>query len=758
MSSINKSGKRFTPKIKQRERRVPGLTTPVSSQTPSSQVPQTPINSQVSNTPISPVSQKFTQNANLKRTVNTIDSENENLSDVDELKQDKTSNLTAGSAETSANNTPAPVLKQTLFEPLEAVPTVEQPYNDNIDVTVETSETNIQEKPPMKQVDHKLSSTTTITNNHQFTQPSSTSHRTRLNSLSIPTPLPGYGTNRRGSVNINTSKSRQGSFAIPVIAPGSRRGSTTNNGSSGIGPITINPGSRRGSVNTFRPTFGNNSTNNDRSRRGSVNTINNERLGSLNDEKSTPIPIMKSNKKRRVNISVGTSKSKDVTVGGISLPGSNIPIKKSLSDNKEVEENVIEDSKTNNELDEVNSIIENKDEAMTESNIESIMVDSTIEKPVFKKKLEVTKEERLLNQKWVMNTATKKFELVKISELEEDPIRQQEYAFDYEITNLSEITEFRKDTDAQLGISLKFNPKSMKMSDLCKPFLAVGEISQNYHKAMEGEKKLNESRKKRKQLRESARKLRMSVDDLMKLTENADFASFALDEKHRMEKVKEMMDRDRGDENKKHNVPLLEIQDGRVTYSHESTVVDRHEEANIEMEKIEENPFENIITSGSYSKKSYTLKWTAQEVAELLKAISLFGTDFGLISQLFPHRTRKQVKAKFLLEEKVHPHLVEFALLRKLPINVDEYSGKSGKEFKSLDEYNKQLEELKLKHEEELKLMEEARAQAHAEDRAIQQQSMHRNEIGGIPTRRSRKAVIAEFRKNEEIVGTINNS
>ncbi|RWV79656.1 hypothetical protein GW17_00059181, partial [Ensete ventricosum] len=41
-----------------------------------------------------------------------------------------------------------------------------------------------------------------------------------------------------------------------------------------------------------------------------------------------------------------------------------------------------------------------------------------------------------------------------------------------------------------------------------------------------------------------------------------------------------------------------------------------------------------------------------------------FGSDFAMIQQLFPNRTRHQVKLKFKIEERKHPLQVHDALLR----------------------------------------------------------------------------------------------
>lgn len=773
MSSINKSGKRFTPKIKQRARHVSAVVTPQSSQVPPKGAEpeahlQTPASTQAPAQPLSPISQKVpavpkAQTDNLDNARTEIDSEDEKLSDLDELKEDQT----VGNVENIGynNNGGNGIFKTSgiFTENKENAKT----SNDSPKTIQETGKETLRAK--------SVAPTERRDSSHRFTQP--TVHRARLNSLSIPTPLPGYASNPRdGTINSN---SRRGSVIASNLTPGSsRRGSVISTGINvGLGPVTINPGSRRGSVNALRPAFG---VNGDRSRRGSVSTINTERLGGLNDEKSIPIPIMRSNKKRRISVNVGSKKAKDVSVGGISIGGAVVPVRNTFG--SDAERNGFKE-KDNSDLN-IGGEIQSEINIATDKNGKETGADDASERqgksrgvetdmnntpndadtkdndnpePIKFTKLDLTEEEMKLEKKWILNRETKKYELVDTKEFHDDVTRQQEFMVEHEIESLSELTKLRKnDNMAVLGNSLKFNSRKIKMKDLCKPFLPVGQLSKNYENAMEGERKIEEAKKKRMELREKARSLRLSESDVLKLTNNGE-ALVEMSERERMLKVKELMEKDRGEGSKKHNVPKLQIQDGKVTYSHESTVVDRHEETSVEMERVEENPFENIVTSSSYSKRNVTLKWTPQEVAELLRAISLWGTDFGLIAQLFPHRTRKQIKSKFLLEEKTHPHLVEFALLRKLPVDIREYSGKTGKEFKTLDEYNKQIADLKIKHEKELKMMELAREQAQAEDRA-NQHNMYQSQQAGAPTRRSRKAVIAEFRRNEEIVGTIDNN
>jgi len=60
-----------------------------------------------------------------------------------------------------------------------------------------------------------------------------------------------------------------------------------------------------------------------------------------------------------------------------------------------------------------------------------------------------------------------------------------------------------------------------------------------------------------------------------------------------------------------------------------------------------------ITTSNSFKNINHSEKWTEVETKKFYRAIELFGTDFSLITKLFPTRNRNQIKNKFLKEEKV---------------------------------------------------------------------------------------------------------
>lgn len=66
----------------------------------------------------------------------------------------------------------------------------------------------------------------------------------------------------------------------------------------------------------------------------------------------------------------------------------------------------------------------------------------------------------------------------------------------------------------------------------------------------------------------------------------------------------------------------------------------------------------------SYMNRPQTSRWSKAETKLFYEAIHQFGTDFAMIQQLFPNRTRHQVKLKFKIEDRKHPSQVHDALLR----------------------------------------------------------------------------------------------
>ncbi|XP_008101180.2 transcription factor TFIIIB component B'' homolog [Anolis carolinensis] len=90
---------------------------------------------------------------------------------------------------------------------------------------------------------------------------------------------------------------------------------------------------------------------------------------------------------------------------------------------------------------------------------------------------------------------------------------------------------------------------------------------------------------------------------------------------------------------------------------------------------VEENDpiFErgSTTTYSSFRKSYYTKPWSEKETDMFFLAISMVGTDFSLISQLFPHRARTEIKNKFKREEKANGWRIDKAFKEKKPFDFN---------------------------------------------------------------------------------------
>lgn len=69
-----------------------------------------------------------------------------------------------------------------------------------------------------------------------------------------------------------------------------------------------------------------------------------------------------------------------------------------------------------------------------------------------------------------------------------------------------------------------------------------------------------------------------------------------------------------------------------------------------------------FITSHSFKNRGFSQKWKDKDTRLFFKALSLFGTDFSMISLLFKGRDRSQLINKYHKEERDDPTRVEHAL------------------------------------------------------------------------------------------------
>ncbi|KFH48069.1 Transcription factor TFIIIB component B''-like protein [Hapsidospora chrysogenum ATCC 11550] len=139
--------------------------------------------------------------------------------------------------------------------------------------------------------------------------------------------------------------------------------------------------------------------------------------------------------------------------------------------------------------------------------------------------------------------------------------------------------------------------------------------------------------------------------------------------------------------------PQFRIVDGQIVVDQSSLVMDRHARAAAtqgDMETIEENDFTRLITSSSFmtsSKLRGPNVWTPEETELFYRGLRMFGTEFEMISRMFPRKQRRHIKLKFNREERHNPKLIDAALIgeKTMKMDIDEYKALTSTEFESVE-------------------------------------------------------------------------
>lgn len=157
--------------------------------------------------------------------------------------------------------------------------------------------------------------------------------------------------------------------------------------------------------------------------------------------------------------------------------------------------------------------------------------------------------------------------------------------------------------------------------------------------------------------------------------------------------------------------PQFRIVDGQIVLDQSSLFMDRHAraaaaQAGENMETIEENDFTRLITSSSFSTSS-KLKgpniWTDEETELFYRGLRMFGTEFEMISKMFPGKQRRHVKLKFNREERHNPKRIDAALIgeKTIKLDIDEYRAFTGAEFESVETIEAEQRKIQEAYEQE---------------------------------------------------------
>lgn len=114
-------------------------------------------------------------------------------------------------------------------------------------------------------------------------------------------------------------------------------------------------------------------------------------------------------------------------------------------------------------------------------------------------------------------------------------------------------------------------------------------------------------------------------------------------------------------------VPQVKVgPNGEIILDDESTIIETSA-AKKAKEDLLKSPlvFENAnqgTNYGSWGKKRKNVDWGDKETIRFYKALSIFGTDFSMMENIFKRRSRHELKMKFKKEERINRSLVDKCL------------------------------------------------------------------------------------------------
>lgn len=125
------------------------------------------------------------------------------------------------------------------------------------------------------------------------------------------------------------------------------------------------------------------------------------------------------------------------------------------------------------------------------------------------------------------------------------------------------------------------------------------------------------------------------------------------------------------------------IVDGKIVLDEQSLYANYRDEEQQAKEQrnwevIDEREGDQFVNSASRSKQRRTQRWSAEETERFFQAISQWGTDFEMITRLFPHRTRREIKAKWTKESRQNPKRLDDAFSRRVAVDLTAYGHVAG--------------------------------------------------------------------------------
>lgn len=167
-------------------------------------------------------------------------------------------------------------------------------------------------------------------------------------------------------------------------------------------------------------------------------------------------------------------------------------------------------------------------------------------------------------------------------------------------------------------------------------------------------------------------------------------------------------------------VPKMTVRDGQIVLEEDSRLLDRH--AEIEQaadETVRELDVDDVTRRVNQSTvgRQHGVKqkghWNDEMTDLFYKGLRMFGTDFMMISKMFPGMSRRHIKLKYTREERTNLTRVHNNLIAKEDVDIEEYSLMSNQVYEDPERVHEELraDEKRLRDEDMARRAREAEAE-----------------------------------------------
>lgn len=150
-----------------------------------------------------------------------------------------------------------------------------------------------------------------------------------------------------------------------------------------------------------------------------------------------------------------------------------------------------------------------------------------------------------------------------------------------------------------------------------------------------------------------------------------------------------------------HVAERLVLVNGQMVIDESSRVIDRNAETARDADQVDEAIDEDRLTKrvnqSTIGRKPGMTRtystWDDEQTEQFYQGLRMFGTDFMMISKMFPDTSRAIIKKKYSKEEKLNPEKILTALNSKQPIDLQAFSEMTATVYEDPQDFYKELEE-----------------------------------------------------------------